>query len=124
VKPITDRDWLIEWGLQHERCAACGADWGLQTHHLVKRSRRRMDRGFNLLRLCLYCHSAAEGIRVCDAGHEWVPLLSLSACLRLKREADPDEWEPEMLEELLGRPLPSLEEIPEFFTRKRRAYKK
>jgi len=119
VKPITDRNWLVDWGLQHERCSACHADWGLQTHHLIKRSNLRMDRGFNLLRLCYYCHAAADGLRVADVGHEFMPILTFGMCLTLKREADPDEWEPELLRAAYRRPLPDLEPVPEYYQKRR-----
>lgn len=86
----------------------------MQSHHLVKRSRRRCDLAWNLLRLCDRCHRLAEleNVRVNGA---LLPKLSFGHCLWLKRESDRDKWQPELLALLYGRPLPELEQLPALY---------
>jgi len=81
-----------------------------------------MDRGWNLLGLCHRCHKSAEGERVVDDSGERMPVLTFAMCLSLKREADPEEWNPDLLAECYGRPLPELEPVPDYYHQRRRRY--
>jgi hypothetical protein len=88
--------------------------FGLQNHHLVKRSRRLCHLPWNVLRLCSRCHDLAEGLTIRVDGVP-LPKLSLGACLEIKRTIDPGCWRPELLRLLNGRELPDLEKLPVWF---------
>jgi hypothetical protein len=115
VEPVRDERARAAWAKRHRLCAACGvsdAHARLHVHHLVKFS--RSDEPANLLSLCGVCHSAAEGVSVVWHGGR-LPMLSFAHCLALKQAADPDEWQPGRLTDLLGRPLPQPEPVPRFY---------
>jgi hypothetical protein len=125
--PSKDEDFYREWCLAAGRqfCYACGvsgaeaaARWpGLSTHHVVKAG--RAHEATNLIRLCDWCHGAAEGqprrvlwqSRAARDRYLW-PCLSLAHCLWLKREREPAEYDPARLAQLLLRPLPDPEPPP------------
>lgn len=101
-------DAIRRWAATKFRCAACWVDHrtaermnltGLQSHHIIKRSRIRCDRPWNLLRLCERCHRLAEGECIREGGVVW-PVLTEGHCLWLKFLADPQEWRPRLLAEL------------------------
>jgi hypothetical protein len=103
--PIRDKKTRRAWAASFPYCMACGASeyWpGLQTHHLIKF--KRSDECCNFLRLCTVCHQAAEGIGKAP--------LTLAHCLWIKKERDPENWNPERLAQLYGKPLPDLCEPP------------
>ncbi len=122
-----DESPLVLWGLEHDRCMCCFASaeraafefWpGLQTHHLVKRSRRRCDEPWNLLRLCQRCHDLAELHTYRERGIV-VPKLPFEICLWVKRDQDYSSWSPLRLGEIYGRQLPRPTPLPEYFVRER-----
>lgn len=101
-------DAIRDWASGKTACAACWIDYveaersgflGLQAHHIIKRSRVRCDRPWNLLRLCERCHRLAEGECIRVDGIV-LPVLTEGHCLWLKLTADPDEWRPKMLAKL------------------------
>lgn len=121
-------DAIREWASTKTACSACWIDHveaerygflGLQSHHVIRRSRIRCDRPWNLLRLCERCHRLAEGecIRVDGVV---LPVLTEGHCLWLKLTADPDEWRPKMLAKLKAPvKLEGLLPVPVFFIRER-----
>lgn len=110
--PCKDEDFYREWAIRHPRCAACGGR-GEETHHIVKQGRSHEP--CVLLRLCVVCHQLAEGLDVRGPDGELLPKLTIGICLTLKWYADPDEYDPDRLQELRGRALPEPESIPDYF---------
>jgi hypothetical protein len=101
-------DAIRQWSATKRHCAACWIDHrtaereqltGLQSHHILKRSRIRCDRPWNLLRLCERCHRLAEGECIRVDGIVW-PVLTEGHCLWFKLEADRAEWKPAKLAKL------------------------
>lgn len=119
---LGDPEGYAMWALRHRYCHACGIPYystqgrrwpiSLTTHHIIKC--HRSDEPCNLLRLCGYCHELAENRIVTHEG-EILPYLGLAICLTVKKFTDPDSWNPERLAELYHRPLPDLEDIPDWF---------
>lgn len=101
-------DAIRDWASTKTHCAACWIDHveaersgfiGLSSHHIIKRSRIRCDRPWNLLRLCERCHRLAEGERIRVNGL-LLPALTEGHCLWLKLTDDPGEWRPKLLAKL------------------------
>lgn len=119
ANPVKDKAELESFAGVFTRCACCGTtgkSWSsrLTIHHLVKlgRSHERC----NLLRLCWNpCHMLAEGERIRRADGLLYPKLTLGICLWLKRESDPEFWDPARLTQLRHSALPDLEPVPEVF---------
>jgi hypothetical protein len=123
---------IVAWSATKLFCACCWIDHataertqlvGLAAHHVIKRSRIRCDRPWNLLRLCERCHRLAEGecIRV---NGEPLPTLTEGHCLWLKLETDRDEWQPKRLERLKAPTrLADLLPVPRVFLRERAIYR-
>lgn len=44
----------------HDRCDNCGGSWNVAGHHIVARSKLRIDVASNLVALCCNCHSLAH----------------------------------------------------------------
>lgn len=127
---VSDIRLIGEYALAHCRCAATWlpqelAIWetrfGLSTHHIVKRSVRRNDSHWNLIRLSDVAHRAAEGEQVIldGPGRIVVPKLTMGMVLKLKSEEDPDQWDPDLLRQLYGRRLPDFEDLPDWYLRER-----
>lgn len=127
VKDVASRE---AWAAEHEVCACC--DWtpwqrkrlsfddckfALQVHHIIKQG--RSDDECNLLRLCNRCHDLAEYMHIRQESGVLFPKLTLGMCLWLKKESDPEHWNPERLEQLYHKRLPDLEPVPEVFIRER-----
>ena len=121
-------DALSAWSQTKPECAACWIGHreaesngiaGLSSHHLIKRSRIRCDRPWNLLRLCERCHRLAEGECIRVNGIV-LPVLTEGHCLWLKLTSDPDEWRPKLLAKLKApMKLEGLLPPPEFLVRER-----
>ena len=120
--PFRDSKARLEWARrQLPCCMGCGRTEGkwsgewlvMSTHHIIKPG--RADEPCNLIRLCWFpCHELAEGKRVRSEGRLFPP-LTLAHILWLKKRANPSEWNPERLRELLHENLPEPEEPVEFF---------
>ena len=121
------------WAEQHLSCACCGRREGafgghLENHHIVKRG--RIDDPRCLLRLCFCwdsdepsCHYLAEGGQVRRSDGRLWPTLSLANCLHLKRESDPENFDPTWLAGILApRRLPVPEALPVEFLEARRKW--
>ena len=115
--PFRDSKARLEWARrQLPCCMACGrfsgkwqSEWlVMTTHHIIKPG--RSDEPCNLIRLDWFCcHQLAEGVPVCLNG-KLLPVLKLAHILWLKRRANPEEFDPERLRELLHENLPEPEE--------------
>lgn len=133
-RPTHDAAFAARWGRSKDWCAACGAgEYGTHTltnHHLIGGKGGRSDEACNLLRLGWHpCHQLAEGLDIVDPRNKFnvldmdagvrrlLPKITLPIALSLKLRADPDEYDADRLAELLGRPLPVLQEVPAFFVR-------
>lgn len=129
-RPEVRADWAAS---RIQRCACCWAPGGLSTatlhrHHLLGGA-RRIDDPRNLLLLCFQwneyrprCHDLFHGANIRrEDGSLW-PALTLGMMLVLKAESDPDNYDPEYLQSLLGkRLLPEIEPLPqEFITERER----
>lgn len=115
-RPVRDRAFRRGWAAAHPWCFCCGGegDWlGLQVHHLVKPG--RSDEAVNLMMLCDFCHRATHGaILRGEDGWLW-PNLTLGMQFALKQLREPDIWDQARLEELWGRYLPDLEDVPDVY---------
>lgn len=127
-----DLSLLVAWSLTQTRCACCWIGqreaafhrWpGLQTHHLVKRSRRVCHEPWNLLRLCERCHRLAEGERVRGSDGQLLPVLTFGHTLWLKCAADPMAFRPDELRRSYGRGLPEMLPVPAVFVRERQRWR-
>lgn len=119
---VRDVDGRRAWAFTQKKCAACWlSSWNawhwLETHHIVS-SAGRCDSLPNLLRACNHCHRAAEGERIMVHGTV-LPTLSIGACLTLKMESDPGNFDLARLEILYGQRLPRPEAVPEWFLKER-----
>lgn len=100
----------------------------LHKHHILGGA-KRIDDQRNLLLLCFQwnandcrCHDVYHGERVPRADGYW-PALTLGAILGVKRESDPDNYDPAWLQEVLGnKRLPEIEPLPEEFLKERRRW--
>ena len=121
---VRDPELRSSWRQEQSRCACCwrpyyqNGAW-IECHHIVKPG--RSDELCNFLGLCAgfvegpRCHELAEGMRIRrDDGELW-PTLSLANCLWLKRESDPENFDPARLEQLLHKFLPEPERPSELF---------
>ena len=123
MKTLKDPAARREWALARPRCQCCGHDFsewvrGRTVHHIAKPG--RADVPANWLCLCVTCHQAAELLQVIHDGRR-VTKLPLALCLALKRRADPDEYDPEILTRLYGQRLPDVADISEELEREWRA---
>lgn len=108
---VKDADFYKSWAYLHKFCQGCGVSakmspWpGNSTHHLVRF--RRSDEATNLLRMCIACHSACEGL-------PWpgMPSLTIGMCLTIKACREPLDFDVERLRVLYGFGLPDMEPIP------------
>lgn len=122
AKPIKDAEGYAEFLRTFPFCMCCHVpmQWapypGLSRHHIIKF--KRSDDWCNLVVCCDRDHSLAE-LHTIREGGVALPKLTLGIMLTIKKEADPDNWNPERLEELRGQPLPELEPIPDFLLRDR-----
>lgn len=102
----------------HQRCALCGFRAGqfggwLEVAHILGGRYRRIDDVRNLLMLCVQtdghsCHRFAE------------PIARFGLLLTLKRDTDPEQFDPYWLEMVRGRPLGEFLPVPDEFVRERR----
>lgn len=111
----------------HARCSACWIDhrdaereqWlGLQTHHIVKRSRVVCHEHWNLLRLCERCHRLAE-METIRVDGVTLPKLPLAVCLWLKRELAPNLFDLARFRDLYGLGVPEPVRFDPWFERER-----
>lgn len=126
-KPVRDAAGRRLWLSGHNRCAVCGIPvWSLfaerwppilTTHHIIKPG--RSDEPCNQLAVCERCHRTIEGERVPRGRALYWPPLPLGVVLAIKREADPEEWNPARLAELYHRALPEWLPIPEAYLQER-----
>lgn len=119
---------LVQWSYLHSLCMSCLVDqqraeflfWpGLETHHMVKRSRFVCHEAWNLLRLCSRCHQLFEGHTIRHESGEEYPRLEFGHALWMKREHDDRFWSPLRLAMIYDRPLPALEPPPPLIQRER-----
>lgn len=116
-----ERDALLTWVAEHRCCAIC--HWPesdprrrLEVHHIVGGAGRKHDIR-NYLRICERCHAVYHSGRVVGL----FPDLNIGILLEVKRECDPDNYDPTYLASLkhkkhLGHePTP----IPGFYTKER-----
>jgi hypothetical protein len=88
----------------------------LHTHHLLGGKHGRSDEPCNYLRAHERCHRLCHG-ELIRTKFGPLPKLSLAMQLTLKRERDPESWNPVRLAELRAPwSLPRLEPAPEYFT--------
>jgi hypothetical protein len=99
-KPEVRRDFAAA----QPRCACCGrTDW-LESHHILNGAYGRVDDRRNLLRLCgAECHPRAEGERRRGPDGQVLPKLTLADCLALKQASDPEFYDREFLQRLMGK---------------------
>lgn len=118
------QEFYERWSACHNRCQVCGVSaafarhnrWpGLSTHHIVKAG--RFHEATNLIRLCQRCHDLAEGLDtpVWLPTKFYYPKLTLPHILWVKRDRDPDDFDPSRLAQILMRPLPEPQEPPGVF---------
>ena len=104
------------WAASHSWCMACGTSKpdfrGFSVHHII-RGNGRSDEPCNYLFLCGECHDLAENHCLVKDG-ELLPRLTLGACLSLKKEREPEQFDLARCMELAGRTL-ELEPVPEYF---------
>jgi len=132
-KPEVRANWAAS---QVQRCACCWAPFNgtsivAHRHHLLGASRREDDPR-NLLLLCFQwaeyrprCHDLYHGANIRrEDGTLW-PQLTTGMCLVLKAESDPENYDPEWLQDLMGkRLLPEIEPLPEEFIRERERWQR
>ncbi|HEV3343075.1 MAG TPA: HNH endonuclease [Pirellulales bacterium] len=109
---------IRRWSARQRCCAVChlpnDVGWPQPcAHHIVKRSRRRVDEPWNLLWVCGLCHAVLEGERMFRNGRRL--LLSFANALWCKRDANPEEFDRAKLAAAYGRPLPRLQKPPAVF---------
>jgi hypothetical protein len=123
---------IARWSARQTRCAVChlpnAQGWPPHAaHHLVKRSRRRIDEPWNLLWVYSLCHALLEGeARLAEAYQtEFSPPLRLTFAHALwcKRDANPAEFDRALLERGFGLPFPRLQKPPAFFFRERQKWR-
>lgn len=107
-----------------QRCFACGVkakgeSVQLQRHHIANGKLSRDDDCRNIVLLCFQmregaprCHDLAELHRIPKRGGGYWPTLTRGACLALKRECDPDNYDESYLREQLKWGWQDLEPLP------------
>ncbi len=114
---------------QPDRCPCCHAPLAncfppASEHHIVKRSRRRCDEPWNLIRLCGICHLAAHNERPVPADSDTAaPELTMANVLWFVMDYC-DDWDDTLvkLSVLYGGLLPSPEHPPQWFIDRRKKH--
>ena len=122
---VKDKHRRKAWAYaQLDRCMVCGIPYirslyarfphGLHVHHIIGGTGGRSDEPCNFLLVCDRCHRMLHGERVPDGRGGRFPRLNRSHALWCKREANPDESDPERLAVLAFRKsLAGPEELPQ-----------
>lgn len=85
----------------------------LDSHHILNGKYGRVDDERNLLGLCRFeCHLRAEGVQIRGEDGEKLPKLTLENCLWLKRESDPEFYDRDWLQRVMGKRILPEPEAP------------
>lgn len=101
-KPNKSEFDYAKWNRANTECVHCWTTDNLTTHHIIGGRGGRSNEPCNLLRLCSSCHDLAEKRSVRGLDGKLLPVLTESNCLWLKKTFNPNEYDPERLQELKG----------------------
>lgn len=130
--PVDDEAGRKARAKKKTSCLFCGVDRKLapmlyggvpcSVHHIIRSG--RSDEACNEAFICGRCHDLVHDGNIRDPKtKELLPRLTLGIQLTLKKIRDPENWNPDRLQELFGQALPDLLPIPDFLEREYRQNK-